>query len=57
MLTKRQARYVWYCINEHSGLLSESAEDWCEECGISLDEFEAFCSLVEDAIESIKAQP
>ena len=57
MLTKRQARYVWHCINEHSGLLSESAEDWCEECGISLDEFEAFCSLVEDAIESIKAQP
>lgn len=56
-LTKRQANYIWYCINQHSYLLSESAEDWCDECGISLDEFEAFSSLVEDAIESITAEP
>lgn len=55
-LTKRKANYIWYCINEHGELLSEGAECWCEACGISLDEFDAFVSLVEDAIENIEAK-
>lgn len=33
-LTKRQARYIWYCIGEHGGY-AENRDEWLENCGIS----------------------
>ena len=53
-LTKRQARYIWYCICEHGGY-AENRDEWLENCGISEEEAEAFDSLVYDSVESITA--
>lgn len=55
-LTKRQANYIWYCINSHNGFVEDRGE-WRENCDISEEEFEAFDDLVLDAISSITAEP
>lgn len=55
-LTKRQANYIWYCIGRHEGLVYHKS-DWLDGCDISEEEFEEFEKLVQDAIESITAEP
>lgn len=55
-LTKRKARYIWYCINNHNGFAEDRGE-WRYKLDISEEEVEAFDDLVLDAISSITAEP
>ena len=55
-LTKRQANYIWYCINQHNGFVEDRGE-WRYNLDISEEEMDAFDELVKNAIESITAEP
>lgn len=55
-LTKRQANYIWYCINQHNGFVEDRGE-WRYNLDISEEEMDAFDELVQNAIESITAEP
>ena len=56
MLTKRQANYIWYCINQHNGFVEDRGE-WRYNLDISEEEMDAFDELVQNAINSITAEP
>lgn len=55
-LTKRQANYIWYCINQHNGFVEDRGE-WRYNLDISEEEMDAFDKLVKNAINSITAEP
>lgn len=55
-LTKRQANYIWYCINSHNGFVEDRGE-WRCNLDISEEELDAFQELVQSAINSITAEP
>ena len=56
MLTKRQANYIWYCINSHNGFVEDRGE-WRYNLDISEEELDEFEELVQNAINSITAEP
>ena len=55
-LTKRQANYIWYCINSHNGFVEDRGE-WRYNLDISEEELDEFQELVQNAINSITAEP
>ena len=56
MFTKRQANYIWYCICIHEGFADERGE-WRRNNDISEEELDEFQELVQNAINSITAEP
>lgn len=50
-MDKKTARYIWNCIENHSGDFSEDRSEWCYALDIDVDDLDKFIELVNVMID------